>query len=192
MPRYRKRKSGGGGGGEGMTGVAAPLIANIFGAVMMLIALILFGIGLSSLDTAYTAAATYTEQVGLTDIMGIFALVIFLVVMGVGIAALGAGSVMSWRRAQSGGWMGVFMAFVMGVVGLVIALLLNTIIQGQLHTVYTTAANASETVNIAQFAGLLDVMTIWGMIIFISLIASGITGIVGAGVGGYKTLRAKM
>ena len=192
MPRYRKRKSGGGGGGEGMTGVAAPLIANIFGAVMMLIALILFGIGLSSLDTAYTAAATYTEQVGLTDIMGIFALVIFLVVMGVGIAALGAGSVMSWRRAQSGGWMGVFMAFVMGVVGLVIALLLNTIIQGQLHTVYTTAANASATVNIAQFAGLLDVMTIWGMIIFISLIASGITGIVGAGVGGYKTLRAKM
>jgi len=191
MPRYRKRKSGGG-GGEGMTGVAAPLIANIFGAVMMLIALILFGIGLSSLDTAYTAAATYTEQVGLTDIMGIFALVIFLVVMGVGIAALGAGSVMSWRRAQSGGWMGVFMAFVMGVVGLVIALLLNTIIQGQLHTVYTTAANASATVNIAQFAGLLDVMTIWGMIIFISLIASGITGIVGAGVGGYKTLRAKM
>ena len=189
MPRYRRRKSSGGGGGGGMSGGAAPLIANIFGAVMMLIALILFGVAIDSLDTAYTAAGTYTEQVGLTDVMGIFGLVVFLVIVGVGIAALGAGSVMSWKRAQSGGWMGVFMAFVMGVVGLVIALLLNTIIQGQLHTAYL-AANA--TANVASFVGLLDVMTIWGMIIFISLISSGIVGIVGAGVGGYKNLKAQM
>lgn len=187
MPRRKRSYSGGGGGNN----PAAPLITQVFGGVMMLIALVLYGIALGQLDTAYTAAETYTEQVGLTDIMGIFPMVIFLVIVGVGIAALAGGSIMGWKRAMSGGWTAVFMSFVMGVVGLVIALILNTLIQGQLNTVYTTAANVSETVNIASFPGLLSIMTIWGMVIFIALISSGISGIVAAGVGGYKQIKAQ-
>jgi hypothetical protein len=189
MSRYRRKRSGGGGGGGGKSGQWMGFIAIIMGIVAMIVNLIMFGIGIAALDTAYTAAATYTEQVGLTSIMGIWGMVIFLVFMAAGIAALTGGSVAQWKKGSSGSWMDVFMVAIMGGVTLVIALILNGIVQSQLHTSYV-AANA--TVNKAQFTGLLSIMTIWGMVIFLALMASGIAQIASAAYGSYKHLAGKM
>jgi len=187
MARSRRKKGGGGGGGQ--SSIAAPLIASVFGGVSMLAALIMFAIGIGQLDTAYTAAATYTEQVGLTDIMGVFGMVIFLLFIGVGLAGLTAGGYMGYKRSAGGGWNEIFMGIVMGTVALVIALILNTIVQGQLNTAYV-AANA--TVNLASFPGMLDIMTVFGMVIFISFIGSGAAAVIGSGVGAYKKLKGGM
>src|SRR4030043_163832 len=106
---------------------------------------------------------------------------------------------MGFRRKRSGGgggggggksgqWMG-FMAIIMGIVALIITLILNGIAQTTLHTAYL-AANA--TVNKAHFTGLLDIMGIWGMVIFVSLMAAGIAQIAAAAYGSYKHLAGKM
>lgn len=186
----RKRHSGGGGGGKGNQWMG--FIAIVFGTVAMLVTLIMFGIALDTLDTAYTSAGTYTEQVGLTSVMGIWPLVLFIMFMAAGLGALGAGAYVNVKKAITGGWMDIFMVVIMGTVSLVIALLMNTTIQGQLHTAYTDAANVSKTVNIADFAGLLSVMTIFGMVIFLSLMGTGIAQLSAAVYGGYKHLAGKM
>ncbi len=189
MGRRKKYNRGGGGGGGKSGSQWLGFMAIIMGAVALLVCLIMFGIAIGALDTAYTAAATYTEQVGLTSIMGIWGMVIFLIFMAAGIAALGGGSVVQWKKATTGGWMDVFMVAIMGAVTLVISLLLNTIIQAQLHTAYV-AANA--TINNAQFSGLLSIMTIWGMVIFLTLMGSGIAQIAGAAYGSFKHLTGRM
>ena len=185
--RRRGMRSGGrtsSGGGQWMG-----FMAIVMGAVALLVCLIMFGIGIDALDDAYTAAATYTEQVGLTDVMGIWGLVIFIVFMAAGLASLTGGSVVQWKKATTGGWMDVFMVAIMGGVTLVIALLLNGTIQTQLHAAYVTA---NATVNKAQFAGLLSIMTIWGMVIFLALMGSGISQIAGAAYGSYKHLSGRV
>jgi len=187
MSRFKRNK--GGGGSNTKMGQWTGFMAIIMGAVALLVCLIMFGIGIDALDDAYTSAASYTEQVGLTSVMGIWGLVIFIVFMAAGIAALTGGSVINWKRATSGGWMDVFMVAIMGAVTLVISLILNTTIQGQLHTAYL-AANA--TVNKAQFSGLLNIMTIWGMVIFLALMAAGISQLAGAAYGSYKHLAGKL
>ncbi len=88
--------------------------------------------------------------------------------------------------------MDAFLSFAMGAVSLVIALIVNTLVQAQLHTTYTTAANVSETVNIASFPGLLSIMSIFGMLIFLTLIGSGISAIVAAGWGAVKQVKGGM
>lgn len=183
---YRKRKFRSGGG---KTSQWMGFLAIVFGAVALLVCLIMFGIGIDALDDAYTEAATYTEQVGLTDVMGLWGLVIFIVFMAAGIASLTGGAVIQWRKATTGGWMDVFMVAIMGGVTLVIALLLNGTIQGQLHTAYTTA---NATTNIASFAGLLDIMTIWGMVIFLALMGAGLSQLGGAAYGSYKHLSGRI
>ena len=95
-------------------------LVTIFAAIAMLIDLIIFSIALDSLDTAYTAAATYTEQVGLTSVMGIWPLVLFVIFMAAGLAALAGGAIIQARRAITGGWMDVFLTAVMGGVALII------------------------------------------------------------------------
>ena len=149
-------------------------------------ALILFAIGIDQLDTAYTAAAAYTEQVGLTDIMGIWGMILFLVFVGAGISVIAGGAVFNFVKTIRGGWMEAFMSFAMGAVGLIIALILNTISQAQLHTAYV-AANA--TTNLASFSGMLSIMTIFGMLIFLTLIGSGVSGVVAAGWGAVRQVR---
>jgi len=188
----RRKRSKGSGGGKGVSSNMYGLIGIVLGGVLMMVALINFGIGLAQLDTAYTAAATYTEQVGLTDIMGIFGLVTFLLFVGAGLGALTGGSVLQWFKVVRGGWTEALMGFVTGTVGLVIAFILNTLVQSQLHTVYTTAANVTETVNIAQFVGMLDIMTIFGMIIFISLYAAGASGIIAGAYGAFRQVKGGM
>ena len=190
MP-YRKRRVPGR-GSQGSQSQWLGFMAIIFGAVALLIDLIMFGIALDALDTAYTAAATYTEQVGLTEVMGIWPLVLFIIFMSAGLAALTGGALIQVRKATTGGWMDVFLVAIMGAVTLVISLLLNTVIQAQLATAYDDAANVTTTVNIASFAGLLDIMTIFGMVIFLSLMASGIAQIAGAAYGSYKHLAGKV
>lgn len=187
----RRRRSRGGGGRSGGNQWMG-FIAIVFGTVAMLITLIMFSIGLDTLDTAYTSAATYTEQVGLTSVMGIWPLILFIIFMAAGLSALGAGSYVNIKKALSGGWMDVFMVVIMGTVSLIIALLMNTTIQAQLHTAYTSAANTTQTVNIASFSGLLSTMTIWGMVIFLSLMATGLSQLVAAAYGSYKHLSGKM
>jgi len=186
MPRFRKKNNGGGGGKSNQW---MGFLAIVMGTVAMLVCLIMFNIGIGSLDDAYTAAAAYTEQVGLTDVMGIWGLVIFIVFVAAGIAAMTGGAVIQWKKASGGGWMDVFMVAIMGGVTLVIALLMNGTIQGSLHTAYVTA---NATVNKAAFSGLLEVMTIWGMVIFLALMGSGISQLAGAAYGSYKHLTGKL
>jgi len=188
MSRFRRKKVGGGGSSGGRSQWMG-FLAIVMGAVALLICLIMFGIGLGALDTAYTTAATYTEQVGLTDVMGIWALVIFIIFMAAGIAALTGGSIIQWKRATTGGWLDVFMVAIMGGVTLVISLILNGTIQGQLHTAY---AAAQVTANIANFSGLLNIMTIWGMVIFLALMGAGVSQLAGAAYGSYKHLTGKL
>lgn len=164
-------------------------MAIVFGTVAMMVNLIMFNIGIGQLDTAYTAAATYTEQVGLTSVMGVWGLVLFIIFAAAGVAALGGGAYLQWKKATSGGWMDVFLVAIMGGVTLVIALIMNGTIQSALHTAYTTA---NACTNIASFSGLLDVMTIWGMVFFLVLMAAGIAQISGAAYGSYKHLAGKL
>jgi len=86
-----------------------------------------------------------------------------------------------------GSWIQVFLAFAMGAVALIIAFILNTVIQAQLNTAQV-AINA--TTNIASFAGLYDISRIFGMLIFLTLVGSGIASITGSVVGAYKQIRA--
>ena len=184
---HRGKKSGGGdGGGKGSIGNLTGLIGTIFGAVALLIALITFGIAIGQLDAAYTAAATYEDQVGLTDVMGIWGMVLFIIFMAVGLGSIAGSAAMQWVKIARGGWMEVFMGVIMGTVGVVVALILNTLILAQLHTAQVTV---NATTNVASFSGLVSIMTIWGMVIFLVLISAGVSSLVAAGFGTYKKLR---
>lgn len=190
MKKSMKRGNVGGGASAGfIQGHMAGFMSIIFGCVSLVICLITYLIALGQLDDAYTAAATYTEQVGLTDVMGIWPMVIFLVFMFIGLALIGAGAAVQVKKTVSGGWTDIFLGIVFGTVTIVIATILNNVIQGQLHTVYVTAANVSETANIASFAGLLDIMKIFGMVIFITLLSSGIAQLAGSAWGGFKNIK---
>lgn len=184
----RKRKSSGG-GSSGGRGQWMGFMAIVFGTVAMMVNLIMFNIGIGQLDTAYTAAATYTEQVGLTSVMGVWGLVLFIIFAAAGVASLAGGSYLQWKKATSGGWMDVFLVAIMGGVTLVIALIMNSTIQSALHTAYTTA---NACTNIASFSGLLDIMTIWGMVFFLVLMSAGVAQIAGAAYGSYKHLAGKL
>lgn len=170
----------------------APFITIVMGTVALLVTLIMYGIALDTLDTAYTSASAYTEQTGLTSVMGIWPLVLFVIFMAVGLAAISAGSYLGSKRAITGSWMDVFLGVIMGSITIVIALLMNTTIQSTLHGVYTNAQCTTTTANIANFSGLLNVMGIWGMVIFLVLMAAGIAQIAAAGYGSYKHLAGKM
>jgi len=170
---------------RGSMGNFAGLLGTIFGAIAILICLIGFGIAIDQLDTAYTSAATY-DQVGLTDVMGIWGMVLFVIFMSVGLAAVAGSAVLQWFRVSKGGWLEVFMAIIMGVVGIVIALILNTLVQAQLYAAQVTV---NATTNVASFSGLVSIMTIWGMVIFLVLIGSGVSSLVAAGFGSYKQLK---
>lgn len=191
MARYRRKKSrgGGGGGGRGGFGNFGGLITSVFGGIMMIVSLIGFNIIIGQIDTAYTSAATYTEQVGLTDIMGIVPLIFFVVIMAVGIGALVAGGVIGFKKGSTLNPMDVIMAIINGVISAVIAMILWGIIQTNLHTSYTTA---NATTNIASFSGLLSIMGIWGIVILVSLVGNAVANFAGIGYGGYKKITGKM
>ena len=186
--RWNIGKKTNGGGGQSAMGKSAVvgLMSQVIGGAFILFALILFGIAINQLDTSYTSAATYLGQVGLTDIMGMFGMVIFLVFIGAGISVVAGGAVYNFSQTIHGGWMQAFLSFAMGAVGLVIALILNTISQTQLQAAGVTI---NGTTNIANFSGLYDVWTIFGMLIFLVLIGSGISGVVAAGVGAIRNIR---
>src|SRR4030042_717832 len=94
----RKRSGGGGGGGGGKSGQWMGFMAIIMGIVALIINLIMFNVGIGALDDAYTAAATYTEQIGLLDIMGIWGMVIFVSLMAAGIAQIAAAAYGSYKH----------------------------------------------------------------------------------------------
>lgn len=173
-----KGKGGGGKGGINMH--VMYLIGQVIGVAFFIFAMILFGIGIDQLDTAYTAAGTYTEQVGLQDIMGIWGMILFLVFTGAGITVIAGTAVLNFMKTIRGTWMDAFMSFAMASVALVVSLILNTLAQSQLHAAYVTA---NATTNIAAFAGLLSIMGVFGMLVFLTLMGSGISGIVASGWG---------
>lgn len=166
-------------------GAVVGLVSQVIGGAFLLLALILFGIAIGQLDTAYTSAATY-DQVGLTDIMGIWGMLLWLVFVGVGIGVIAGGSIYNWIKTMGGGWMEAFMSFAYGAVALVIALILNTVVQAQVNTAQV-AINA--TTNIANFPGLYNISRIFGMLIFLTLVGSGVSGIVAAGWSATKAIR---
>lgn len=179
---------GNGGIGSGKSQFVG-LIGTIFGAIALLIALITFGIAIGQLDTAYTAAEAYTDQVGLTDVMGIWGMVIFVIFMAVGLSAVIGSSVMQWKKIAGGGWTEIFIGVIMGTVSVVVALILNTLIQAQLHAAQVTV---NATTNVANFPGLVDIMTIWGMVIFLTLISAGVSSLLAASYGGYRQMKGGM
>lgn len=185
---YRKKKWGSKGSGTRNTVVNnfSGLLGTIFGGITILICLISFGIAIGQLDTAYTAAGGYDGQVGLTDVMGIWGMVLFVVFMAVGLSAVAGSSAMQWAKITKGGWMEIFMGVIMGAVGIVIALIINGLVQAQLHAAQV-AVNA--TANVASFSGLVSIMTIWGMVIFLVLVGSGVSSLVASAVGGYRKIR---
>jgi hypothetical protein len=70
----------------------------------------------------------------------------------------------------------------LGMVLLIVALVLNGIAIGQLDSAMTTA---NSTVN--DMPGLYDIMGIFGLPIFITLVSVGLAAIGGGAYGAYKT-----
>lgn len=183
-----KRKFRAASGGMGAGGPWGGTTLIIFGAVGMLVALIMFVIAIGQLDTAITAAKTYTYMTSLDDIMGIFGLVTFLAFMLLGIGGISGGAYLNIKSRLGGGWMDLLMLAVMGGITIVISLIMNGIILAQLDTAYGTA---NVTTNVADFVGLLDVMAVFGMVIFLVLMAGGLSQVGGAGFGAYKRVAGR-
>lgn len=185
-----KRKNRGGGSNSNfIRNHMGGFMSIIFGCIAIFIAIIMFQIGLAQIDTAYTAAATYTEAVGYDETVGVVPLILFLVFMMVGLGAVAGGAVMQAVKAIRGGWTEVFMGVIFGTVSFVIALIMNGIIATQLHAAYV-AANA--TTNIANFSGLLSVMGVFYLVIFWVIIGAGISSIAASGYGAYKNIRGQV
>lgn len=186
MVRFRKRRSSGGGGG--MNKRAIPFIGLILGGIALFVTMIAFGITLTQWDSSYTTAATYTEQVGVTDIMGIMPLLLFVLFQAVGIGALVGTGVLNYKTAANGGFIEIFLAIVYAAIGVVVAVIIWNLNQGQLHTVYN-AANATNLTNSASFTGLQDIITAWGIVDLIAIMSPALGAIAGIGVGGYRKAR---
>lgn len=174
-------------GGFTKTSNFVGILGLIFGCVALFICLISFDIAIGQLDTSYTTGASYSDQVGLDEVMGVWGMILFLVFMSVGLAAIAGGAVYQVMRTVRGGWLEVFMGVVMGAVAIVIALIMNDLIITQLHTSQVTV---NATTNVASFSGLVSMQTIFGMIIFITVISSGISSLVASGVGAYKNIKS--
>ena len=187
--RYRKkRRSNGGGGGRGV-GMWAGSLAIIFGAVALVICLITFGIAIDQLDTSVTSAISYTEMIGLDDVMGVMGMVIFIVFMALGLGGLVGGSIMQWRQAMGGGWASLFMVAIMGAVTVVIALVVNDVALEQLDAAMTTV---NSTTNYSSyFTGLFNIMGVFGLVIFVSLLGAALSQFAGFGVGAYRKLSGR-
>lgn len=184
MARYKKKHRSGG-GSRGTSGWGGTIMI-IFGCVAMLVCLIMFTIAIGQLDEALTDAATYSYMTSLDDVMGIFGLVTFLAFMVLGLGAIGGGAYLNIKSRMGGSWMDLLMLAVMGGITIVIALIMNGIILAQLDTAYGTA---NVTTNVADFVGLLDVMAVFGMVIFLTLMAGGLSQVGGAGFGAYKRVK---
>jgi len=163
-------------------------VAVIMGCVAAIVSFIMFGIAIGQLDTAYTAAGTFSEQTGLTSVMGMWGMVLFVVFALVGLAGIVTGGVTNTLNAKNGNWMAIMMGIIMGGITIAIAVIMNGVIQTQLHAAYVTA---NATVNKAQFVGMLSVMGIFGMVYFISLMLAGIAPIGGAIWGGVNKIRGR-
>lgn len=183
MARFRKMK---GGGGKGNVSSWGGTMLIIFGSIALLVALIMFGVALTQLDTALTTAKAYTDMTALDDVMGIFGLVLFLSFIVLGIGAIGGGAYINIKSRMGGSWMDLLMLAIMGGITIVIALIMNTISLAQLHT---TMVAINATANLADFAGLYEVSQVMGIVIFLSLMAGGLSQIGGAGVGAYKRVK---
>lgn len=189
MPRYRRHKSykshsGSAGGKSTMTG----FLLIVFSCVLTIAALIIFGIAIGQLDTAITDASALTwssSMTGLTSIMPLWGMVLFLLFMGAGLATLAGGAYVTIKGSMSGGWMGVMMLLIYGGVALVISLITNSLALTQLDTAMTTV---NSTTN--ELTGTLDIMGIFGMVIFLSYIGAGMAMLVAAGISGFKKVRS--
>lgn len=188
MARYRRKKksysSGGRGGGNSMLG----FLMIVFGCVAMIVALIIFGIAVDQLDTAITDASALTwasSMTGLTSVMPLWGMVLFLLFMGAGLASLAGGSYVSIKARYGGGWMDMMMLLIMGGVAVVIALIANGLVITQLDTAMTTVNSTTNTLT-----GALDIMGIFGMIIFLAMIGAGSSMIVAAGISGFTRVKS--
>lgn len=162
-------------------------LLTIFGTISMVICLVMFNIAIGALDDQLTTAATYTEMTSLTDVMGIFGMVIFILFMSLGLSSLVGGTYVNIKKALGGDWLSIAMSGISGGITIVIATVMNGIILAQLHTAYTTV---NATVNKASLVGLLDIIGIWGIVIFVALMLSAGSQIVGSGVGAFKRVKA--
>lgn len=185
MAKHRRSGGGGGGGNKGMAMLS--FFGTIIAGIVILVNLIVFGIALSSLDTAITTAGTYTEQVGVGQVLGSMGMVVFVVFMVAGIAVLSGAAFVATKKAMSGGLTDILMGAISGGISIVVAFIIYGLTQSQLHTAYL-AANA--TVNKTQLAGLVTIIPIFGIVLAVLFVSAGIAPLVGAGVGGYKAVKS--
>jgi hypothetical protein len=178
-------------GGSGFAGaISGPFggsLVIVMSVVALLACLIAYTIVIGQIDTSYTSAASYTEQKGLAESFGMLPMIFFIGFMALGMGGIVGGTIMNVRQTQSGSWAGI-LSGILGAVSIVIILVLNDLIQAQLHTAYTTT---NATTNIAHFSGVLGIMGIWGMVILWSLVGSSLTQVGFAGVGTYKKMTGK-
>jgi len=178
-------------GGSGFAGaISGPFggsLMIIMGVVALLACLISYTIVIGQLDSSYTSAATYTEQKGLVESIGMMPMIFFIAFMALGMGGVVGGTVMNIRQTQGGSWAGI-LSGILGAVTIVIILVLNDLIQAQLHTAYTTT---NATTNIAHFSGVLGIIGIWGMVILWSLVGSSLAQFGFAGFGTYKKMTGK-
>lgn len=163
-------------------------ISIVFGAICLLVSLISFNIAIGQLDDALTTAATYTEQVGVTDVMGLGGMIFWIVFVGAGLVAVGVGGYAQFMQVSKGGWIDVFISVIMGAISIVMVLVLYNITQSQLHTAWTTV---NATVNVASFSGLLDIIGIFGIVTWAIMVLSAVSGVFGGIFGIVQRIRGK-
>ncbi len=186
MSRRKKRRSSNGGSGTVVQRWGGSMLI-VFGCIAMLVCLIMFGIAIQQLDTQITNATTYTEMVSLTEVMGISGLIIFILFMALGLGSLAGGAYVNIKSRASGSWTDIVMLAIIGGVTLVIALIMNGTLVTQLHT---TIGTVNSTTNYATyFKPVQTIMTVFGLVIFVSILMSGIAQIGFAVWGGYQRVR---
>lgn len=189
MARFRRKRSRGGGGGGSSGRGFVGFYLYILGIVAFVVGLIMYGIVLSTLDTAYTTISGYTWESNLNSIVGIWPMVLLVLFMIAGVAGISGGALINWKKGSSGKGLDAFMVFIMGGLSIVIGILMFNIANTQMNTL-AVAINA--TTNIASFTGLYSMITIWPIVVFIVMMVGAASQIVAAGFGAYKSVRGSM
>lgn len=187
MARYRRKRSGirTSASVGGNTGMMSGVMMVIFGVVLLIADLIMYGIAVDQLDTAITTASTYSANMpGLASIMPLWGMILFLIFMALGIGSLVGGTAMSIRAQWGSGWMGMLMLAIMGGIVIIVSLVGNGLVVSQLETAIETTNQTTNTMT-----GAVDIMGVFGMVLFLALMLPGVAMLGGAVYGGYRGVR---
>lgn len=161
----------------------------VFGCVIMIVSLIVFGIVIEQLDTSITTTSALihvTDMQGLTSIMPLWGMIIFMLFVTGGLASLIGGAVLTIKSRYGGGWMDTVMLAITGGISTLVAIVCYGLAITQLDTAMTTVNATTNTLT-----GTYDIMGVFGMVIFIAFMGAGLSMIVAAGVSGFQAVKSK-